>query len=76
MEEVPYIDQSGLYAIEDAVLALEKRGIEVYFVGIPKQVEDMLRNIKLIPDLVDESELFSDFTNFKMFLNREYGIKK
>ena len=76
MEEVPYIDQSGLYAIEDAVLALEKRGIEVYFVGIPKQVEDMLRNIKLIPDLVDESELFSDFSNFKMFLNREYGIKK
>ncbi len=76
LEEVPYIDQSGMYAIEDAVLALEKRGIEVYFVGMPKQVEDMLRNIKLIPDLVNESELFSDFQEFKISLNKEYSIQK
>jgi len=29
MEHVPYIDQSGMYAIEDAVLELEKRDIEI-----------------------------------------------
>jgi len=76
MEEVPYIDQSGLYAIEDAVLALESRGIEVCLVGMPKQVEDMLRNIKLIPDLVEEEYVFEGFTSFKIFLDSEFSIKK
>lgn len=75
MEEVPYIDQSGMYAIEDAVLALESRGIEVNFVGIPKQVEDMLRNIKLIPELVEEESLFKDFSDFKHSLQRQYSVK-
>jgi len=75
MEEVPYIDQSGMYAIEDAVLALESRGIEVNFVGIPKQVEDMLRNIKLIPELVEEESLFTDFADFKHSLQRQYSVK-
>ena len=69
MEEVPYIDQSGMYAIEDAVLALESRGIEVYFVGMVKQIEDMLRNINLIPELVDSTSLFKNFDEFKISLN-------
>lgn len=30
MEKVPCIDQSGMYALEDAVLELEKRGIEIF----------------------------------------------
>ena len=76
MEEVPYIDQSGLYAIEDAVLDLESRGIEVALIGMPKQVEDMLRNIKLIPSLVEEKYLFDDFEGFQNFLIRNNKIKQ
>ena len=76
MEEVPYIDQSGLYAIEDAVLDLESRGIEVALIGMPKQVEDMLRNIKLIPGLVEEKYLFDDFEGFQNFLIRNNKIKQ
>ncbi|SFZ97571.1 Sulfate permease [hydrothermal vent metagenome] len=76
MEEVTYIDQSGLYAIEDAVLALESRGIEVFLIGIPKQVENILRNIKLIPDLVEEECIFDDFTNFKNFLDNKFNTEK
>jgi SulP family sulfate permease len=64
MENVPYIDQSGMYAIEDAVLELEKRGIEVFLTGIQKQPEDMLRRIKLIPDVIEEESLFKDFETF------------
>ena len=61
MENVPTIDQSGMYAIEDAVLEMEKRGIHVVFTGIQEQPEDMLRNIKLIPSLVDDKCIFNDF---------------
>jgi len=69
MEKVPYIDQSGMYAIEDAVLELEKRGIEVFLTGIQKQPEDMLRRIKLIPDVIEEESLFKDFETFKRFVS-------
>ena len=61
MENVPTIDQSGMYAIEDAVLELEKAGINVIMTGIQKQPEDMLRNISLIPDLIEEEHLFKNF---------------
>lgn len=68
MENVPYIDQSGMYAIEDAVLELEQRGFEVYIVGIQSQPEDRLRRIKLIPDMIEEHTLFKDFETFKSFM--------
>lgn len=69
MENVPYIDQSGMYAIEDAVLELEKRGIEVFLTGTQKQPEDMLRRIKLIPEVIEEESLFNDFETFKRFVS-------
>lgn len=61
MERVPFIDQTGLYAIEDAVLTLEQKGIDVIFTGLQKQPEDMFRGIKIIPDLVSDSSSFKTF---------------
>ena len=73
MRSVPSIDQSGMYAIEDAILELEKKGINVLLSGIQKQPEDMLRNITLIPNLVEEEHLFSDFKSAVAYLQ---GNKK
>jgi len=75
MEHVPYIDQSGMYAIEDAVLDLEKRGIEVFITGIQKQPQDMLRRIKLIPEVIEEESLFQDFETFKRFVSIARNVK-
>jgi SulP family sulfate permease len=61
MPRVPYIDQSGIYAIEDAVIALKQRGIIVLMTAIQEQPKDMLRNIGLIPSLIPEEHLFEDF---------------
>lgn len=63
MDKVPYIDQSGIYAIEDAVLYLERRGIQVVFVGIESQPKDRLRRLRMIPDLIAESECFDNITD-------------
>jgi len=76
MEEVPYIDQSGMYALEDAVLELEKRGIEVFMTGIQKQPEDMLRRIKLIPEVIEEECLFADFETLKRFISIAVSTKE
>jgi len=67
MEKVPYIDQSGMYALEDAILQLESRDIKVLITGIQKQPLDMLRGIKVIPELISEDEVFKDFETVKRF---------
>ncbi len=60
MDEVPLIDQSGLYTLEDIVFDLEKRGVEVLLVNIQEQPMDKLRSIDIIPDLIAETHVFSN----------------
>jgi SulP family sulfate permease len=62
MKKIPYIDQSGMYAIEDAVMALQEKKVLVLLTGIQKQPEDMLRRIGLIPDLIADQHLYKDFS--------------
>ena len=61
MEKVPFIDQSGLYALEEAFLSLEQRNIQVMITGLQTQPEDRLRRIRIIPDLIPENNLFRRF---------------
>jgi SulP family sulfate permease len=61
MDRVPHIDQSGLYAMEDAFLDLTRRGVDVLLTGLDQQPKDMLRSIEVIPNLVPEDHIFEDF---------------
>jgi SulP family sulfate permease len=61
MDRVPHMDQSGLYAMEEAILDLCRRGVTVLLTGIHPQPSDMLRTINVIPDLVPERQLFDEF---------------
>ncbi|CAM2880913.1 SulP family inorganic anion transporter [Flavobacterium frigoris] len=58
MDEVPLIDQSGLYTLEDIVFDLQQLGIQVLLVNLQEQPMDKLRSIDIIPDLVAEEHLF------------------
>lgn len=58
MDEVPLVDQSGLYALEDIIFDLEKRGIQVFLVNLQKQPMDILKSIYIIPNLVKEAHVF------------------
>ena len=71
MPNVPTIDQSGMYAIEDAILELHKKKMTVIITGIQKQPLDMLRNIQLIPGLIPEENLFKDFSTAIAALEEE-----
>ncbi|MEE9338099.1 MAG: SulP family inorganic anion transporter [Methylococcaceae bacterium] len=62
MNLVPYIDQSGIYAIEDAVMALKEKGVIVLIVGIQEQPKDMLQNIGLISGLIPDEHVFLTFS--------------
>jgi SulP family sulfate permease len=69
MERVPYIDQSGLYALEDSILKLHQEGKTVAISGLQEQPDLMLRRIELIPNLVSERLAFETFEDCKAWLN-------
>lgn len=58
MDRVPYMDQTGLYALEDIILDLRQQQIEVIFVGLQEQPLDMLKAVDIVDDLVPEADLF------------------
>ncbi|MEM1215770.1 MAG: SulP family inorganic anion transporter [Bacteroidota bacterium] len=73
MDRVPYIDQSGLYALEDIILDLEKRGVEVLLVGLQEQPCDMLKAVDIIPKLVGEEHLYANVQECFAYLRRQLG---
>jgi len=60
MYNVPSIDQSGMYVLDDAIFELNSKNITVLITGLNEQPKKMLENIKVIPDLVPKNHLFLD----------------
>ena len=62
MDRVPYVDQSGLFTLEDVLIDMENKDIHPLIVGLKEQPEYLLRRILIIPDLVPEEHVFEDFS--------------
>jgi len=58
MDRVPYIDQSGLYALEDVIYDLRKLNVEVILTKVQEQPLDLMRSIDLVDDLVPEEDIY------------------
>ena len=60
MDRVPYVDQSGVYALEEAIFDLRAQNIEVILTGLQEQPLDQLTAIDIIPDLVPKEDIFEN----------------
>ena len=69
MGRMQYMDQSGLYAMEDVLVDLASRGISVLLVNVLKQPRYMLERIDIIPDLVPEEQIFKSFKDCLNWIN-------
>jgi len=58
-----YMDQSGLYAMEDMLQDLKTKGVEVLFVNLLKQPRYMMERIDIIPDFIPEEHIFKSFND-------------
>ena len=56
-----YMDQSGLYAMEDMLQDLKKKNIEVLFVNLLQQPRYMMERIDIIPDFIPKEHVFKGF---------------
>ena len=70
MRLVPFMDQSGLYAMETAIKDLQKKGITVLMTIIQPQPMYMLKTLHIIPDLLPEHLTFKTFEECTQFLKR------
>ncbi len=61
MGRMQYMDQSGLYALEDVLIDLRKSNINVLFVDVLKQPQYMMERVDIIPDLIPKEHIFKDF---------------
>lgn len=57
----PYIDQSGIYALEDSIQDLQKKGVIVVLNAVQQQPMDMLQKIDVVPGLIPERHVFDSF---------------
>jgi len=71
MKRVPHIDQTGLYALEEVIMDLGKRGVATVMTGLKKQHMRMLRRINIIPGLIPEKYLFKTFNDCIEWLDQE-----
>jgi sulfate permease, SulP family len=68
MDRVKLMDQSGAYALHDAIVDLTSSGMRVVLVGLPLAERDILEAIHVIPELVSTKDLFANFPELKAVL--------
>ena len=68
MRLVSFMDQSGLYAMEEAIKDIQARGAQVLMTIIQPQPLYMLTKMNLIPDLVPEEHTFKTFEDCTEYL--------
>jgi SulP family sulfate permease len=68
MDRVSLMDQSGAYALQDALVDLKSEGMRIVVVGLPVAPRDILEAICVIPELVSWEDLFADFAELKAAL--------
>ena len=68
MEKVPYIDQSGLFALEDVILDLDKKDIKIIMTGIQSQPMQLMKTIGILGELIPEERVFKSLADSKSFL--------
>lgn len=61
LDRMQYMDQTGLYAMEDMLQSLKTKEVEVLFVGLLEQPRYMMERIDIIPDFVPETHIFETF---------------
>ncbi len=58
---MPYLDQSGLFAMEEVLQQLRAKGVTILFVNVQEQPRYLMESIDIIPGLVPERCIFPSF---------------
>ncbi|MGY8927955.1 MAG: SulP family inorganic anion transporter, partial [Flavobacteriales bacterium] len=68
MENVPFVDQSGVFALEDAIQELYSQNVLIALSGAKGQSLKMLHKMDIIPNQIPEAHVFEHFKECKQWL--------
>lgn len=75
LDRMQYMDQSGLYAMEDVLQELNKKDITVLFVDLLRQPRYMMERIDIIPDFIPEEHIFETFKDCAKWIKEHVDYK-
>ena len=68
MEKVPYMDQSGVFALEDVLLDLDKKNIKILIAGIQPQPMHLMKTIGVLGELMPKERIFDTLSDSRAFI--------
>lgn len=68
MDRMTYVDQSGLYTMEDVFVELVNSGKKILLTDLPKQPRYLMERIKIIPNLVPKEHIFESYRECLAYL--------
>ena len=71
MDRVPYIDQSGLFALEDVLMELNEKNIVCFMVGIQSQPKLLMKSIGILNTLIPQEHTFESFKDCRSYIIKE-----
>ena len=76
MRLVSFMDQSGLYAMEEAIKEIQSHGTQVLMTIIQPQPMYMLTTHKVIPEVIPQDHTFKTFEDCTEYLQKALEAKK
>ena len=73
MGQMQYLDQSGLYTLEDVLLDLKKSDIKIFLVDVLRQPRYMMERVNIIPYLIPNDHIFKNFTDCLSWIKPNKG---
>lgn len=68
-DQVPFIDYSGLVALESALEEFSEKGCTVYATGVSDQSRELLEKSNVIPNLIKKDNIFDEYEKCIRTLN-------
>jgi SulP family sulfate permease len=62
MENVPFIDHSGVVALQEVIRHMKSKGILIIFAGLQPAVLEQIKASRIIPTLVEPEVVFKSFS--------------
>ncbi|CAN5848374.1 hypothetical protein BH18ACT7_BH18ACT7_19070 [soil metagenome] len=75
MDRMAYVDQSGLYTMEDVFSELVNANKKILLVNLQQQPRYLMERIKIIPDVISKGQIFSSYRECLEYLKEDI-VKK
>ena len=74
LETMDYIDQSGLYALEEILVDLSEQGKTIYLVDLQKQPKLMMERVNMVPKLIPQDNIFKDYNKCFSYIKKNHQL--